>query len=119
MVVEHEQLDQIVDVTLVIRGVDDAVRPGRRLRELDKLRVPRDLPQDRIQRVLQGAIHGVSLGRPELFEIGRDALVGLVRGQTRTTAQVARHLFARQHGLRDINVHARNIPCGLSSDAPP
>ena len=70
VVIEHEQLDQIVEVALVIRDVDDAVRPRGSLRQLDMFGVPLDLAQDRIQRMLQGAIHRVSLGRFELFEIG-------------------------------------------------
>jgi hypothetical protein len=95
VVVEHQQLDQIVDVTLVIRNVDDTVRRGGRLRQLDVFRMSTDLAQDRIERVLQDAIHRVSLGGLELFQVGGDALVGLFGGQPRAAAQVTRHLFSR------------------------
>ena len=79
VVVEHQRLDQVVGVALVIRGVDDAALGRRGLRDLDALLPPLDLPQDGVERVLQGTVERIPLRRPKLVQISMDALVRLAR----------------------------------------
>ncbi len=74
VVVEHQQLDDRVGVALVVGGVHDPVRPRRRQDVLQVFRDALDLPEDRIERMLQGAIEGVALSCAQLLEIGADAL---------------------------------------------
>ena len=73
VVVEHERLDQIVGVALVIRRVDDAVRAHGADDVLQVLVLAFDLPEDRIQRMLQRAVELVALRRPQLVEVGVDS----------------------------------------------
>ena len=58
VVVEHQRLDEIVEVALVIRDVDHAARRGRLLRDADVLLDALDLAEDRIERMLEGAVDG-------------------------------------------------------------
>src|SRR6185436_3742617 len=73
VVVEHERLDQIVDMTSVVRGVDDAPRLGCGFRDVNVLADAFDLAEDRIERVLEGAVNRVALPRAQLLEIRFDA----------------------------------------------
>ena len=115
VVVEHHELDEVVHVALVVRGVDDAVRSGRGLGPLDVLGARLYLAQDRVQGVLQGAIHLVPLGRPELLEVGGNPLLRLVGTQPGAAAEVPRHLLPRQHGLGNLVVHCGNYNTGRAA----
>ena len=77
MIVERQRLEQVVGVALVIGRVDHL--PGRRRRDraLDVLDVPVDLPQDRIERVLERPVERVALRRPQLLEVGVHPLPGV------------------------------------------
>ena len=107
VVVEHERLDEIVGVALVVRRVDDAARARGRLDDLEVLDPPLDLPQNRIQRMLQRAVERIPLRRPQLFEIGEDPLAA-VRSAVRA-AQIAGDVLAREDGLSQI-VRNHEVP---------
>ena len=66
VIVEHERLDEVVEMALVIRDVDDAATPRGVRRMLDVLGHPAHLAQDRIERMLQRAVEAVPLRRAEL-----------------------------------------------------
>ncbi len=72
-VVEDDRLDQIVDVALVVRRVDDAMIARRVDRVVRLLRNLLDFSENWIQRMLQRAIHLVSLRSTELVEIAVNA----------------------------------------------
>ena len=108
VVVEHERLDEIVGVALVVRRVDDASGARRRLDDLEMLDAPIDLPQNRVQRVLERAVKRIPLRRLELFEVGEDPLAAV---RTAVGApEISRHVLAREDGLSEIvrnhEVHA-------------
>ncbi len=105
VVVEDERLHQIVEVALVVGDVDDAPGEHRLLGDLDVLVDPLDLPQDRIERVLQRAINRIALRRPQLVEIGVNALSRLELGLAVSATQVARDLLTREDCLRDVVKH--------------
>ena len=100
VVVEHDRLDEIVGVALVIRRVDDAPGARGRLDDLEMLDAPIDLAQNRIERVLQRAIERIPLRRPQLFEIREDPLAA-VRAAVRAP-QVSHDVLAREDGLSQI-----------------
>ena len=56
VVLEDQQLDQVVEVTLVVRDVDHAPGVERSVQVRQPLGHPFDLAQDRVERVLEGAI---------------------------------------------------------------
>ena len=110
VVVEHERLDQVVEMALVVRDVDDAAGAGRLLRDPDVLVDALDLAQDRIERMLQRAIDRIALRRPQLVEVGVDALARLELGLPVTAAQVPRDVLTREDCLGDVVEHqARTI----------
>ncbi len=94
VVVEHQRLDQVVAVALVVRRVDDAVAADRVGDVVQVLVLALDLAQNRVERVLQRAVELVPLRGPQLFEVGADLL-----------ARVLEHVLARQNGLRDLVQH--------------
>jgi hypothetical protein len=61
----------------MVGGVDDASGARRRLDDVDVLDVPVDLPEDRIERVLERAVDRVALPRAQLVEVREDALTRL------------------------------------------
>ena len=77
VVVEDQRLDEVIQVALVIRDVDDPPRFRRLLRDFDVLVDAFDLPQDRIEGVLEGAVDGIPLRRPQLVEVRMDPLTRL------------------------------------------
>ena len=102
VVLERERLDEIVEMALVVRDVDDATVAGGLAGVRRALGNALDLAQDRIERVLQRLVDGVALRRPQLVEIGVDALARLRPGLDARSAQVPRHVFVREHGLGDL-----------------
>ena len=70
VVVEHQRLDEVVEMALVIRDVE---RRGRArvasARVLDVLGDAADLSENRVERMLQRAVEAVPLCRAELVEI--------------------------------------------------
>ena len=94
VVVEHERLDEVIGVALVVRRVHDAVAAHRRRHVVQVLVLALDLAQDGIQRMLQRAIELVALRRAQLLEIGADLL-----------ARILQHILARKYGLRDLVEH--------------
>ena len=107
VVFEHERLDQIVEVALVIRDVDDAAAIGGAVDVVGALGDPLDLAQDWVERMLQRPVNRVALGGPQLVEVGVDPFAGLRAGFAGAAAQVAGHLLPRQHGLGDLVLHQR------------
>ena len=100
VVVEDERLDEIVDVALVVRGVDDAAGAGRVFDDLEMLDPPLDLPQNRIERMFERAIERIPLRRPQLFEIGEHPFAA-IRAAVRAP-QVPDDILAREDGLSEI-----------------
>ena len=110
VVVEHQRLDQVVDMALVVRDVDDTPRARRLLRDLDMLVDPFNLPEDGIERMLQRTVDGVSLRRSEFVEVGMDPLARLELRLTGAATQIARYFLAREDCLGDvIEHHGRTI----------
>ena len=83
VVVEHQRLDQIVEMALVIGDVDHAAAPDAVLRELHVFGNALDLAQNRIERVLKGPVEPVALGGAEFFQVALDPLPRLGRGGLR------------------------------------
>ena len=92
VVVEHERFGQVIGVTPVIGRVDDASRARGGLDDVDVLAEPFDLAEDWIERMLERAVDRVPLCRPELFEVGVNALA---RGAPAVPIQVARDVVPR------------------------
>ena len=105
VVVEHERLDQVVGMALVVRRVDDAVRARRVQDVVQVLGLALDLAEDRIERMLQRAVDRVPLRRPQFFEIGVDALARLLAALAVVAAEVLDDLFALEDGLGDVVQH--------------
>ena len=100
VVVEHERFDQVVGMAPMVRRVDDAAAARRGFDWLEVLADAFDLAQDRIERVLQRAIDGVSLRRLELVEVGFDPLTCGATAFAVAALQVPRDLFSvrARHG---------------------
>ena len=111
VVVQHQRLNEIVEMALVVRGVNDAVsRVDRRLRALDMLLPAIDLAEDGVEGVLQGAVHPVPLGRLQLVQIAVDPGRRLVGGLALRAAQVPHDFFPCKHRLGDaVSPHSRTI----------
>jgi hypothetical protein len=110
VVVDDERLDEVVEVALVVRDVDRPSLARRFLRDADVFFVPFDLPEDGIQRMLEGAIDRVSLRGAQLVEVGVDPLARLKLGLAVAATQVPRDVLPRQHCLGDVVEHsARTI----------
>ena len=104
VVVEHQRLDQVVAVALVIRGVDDPVLE-RVADVVEVLVLALDLAQDRIERVLQRAVELVPLRRPQLFEIAVDLLARLRAAVAVAAAEVPGDVLVRENRLGDVILH--------------
>jgi hypothetical protein len=63
-VVEHERLDEVIEMALVIRDVHHLAAGRGGLGLLDVLRHPAHFSQDGIERMLQRAIETIPLRRP-------------------------------------------------------
>ena len=101
-IVEHERLDEIVDVAAMIGCVNDAVMLRGVDREADVLADALDLSQDRVQRIFERAIKLVALRRPQFFEIRDDALASGGASQTVTARQIPRHFLMGEDGLGEF-----------------
>jgi hypothetical protein len=97
VVVEDQGLDQVVQVALVVRDVDDAAAPRRPPGDLDVLPQTFDLAQDGVEGVLEGAVDGVSLRRPELVQVGLDSLPGVELRLAVAGLQVPRYVLMGQY----------------------
>src|SRR5262245_53313066 len=102
VVVEDDRLDQVVEMTLVVRDVDDSSPAGRILGVLDVLRNATNLSQDGIERMLEGAIEPVPLLRAQLVEILLDALPRIRFGRSRQAAHVLRDVLTLEHGAGNV-----------------
>ena len=110
VVVEDQRLQEVIEMRLVVRDVDDAAVRGRLLRDVDVLLDPVDLAEYRVEGVLEGAVNGVTLCRAQLVEIRMNALAGLELRLPMAATQVPCDIVARQHGLGDVvEHHARTI----------
>ncbi len=105
VIVEQQRLDQVVEMALVIRDVDHAAGAGCLLGNLDVLRDPVDLAQDRVERVFQGAIDRVALRRAQFIQVGMNALARLQFGLPVAPTQITRDLIARRYCLGDVVEH--------------
>jgi len=76
VVLEHQRLDQVVDVAAMVRDIDDAASRRRQPDDAFVLGNARDLAEDRVERMLQRAVDRVSLARAQLLEVFVDALLG-------------------------------------------
>ena len=94
VVVEHERLDEVIGVTLVIRRVDDAVRPHRVHDVMKVFVLALDLAEDRIQRMLKRAVELVPLRGAQLVEVRMHLL-----------ARVLENVLAREDGLGNVVQH--------------
>ena len=79
-------------MTPVIGRVDDPSCARGGLDDIDVLAQPFDFAEDWIERMLERAIDRVPLCRPELFEIGVNALA---RGAPAVPVQIARDVVPR------------------------
>ena len=64
-----------------------------------------DLPEDRVERMLQRPVDRIPLRRPQLIEIRVDALARLEFGLPMAAPQVPRDVIPRQDGLGDVVEH--------------
>jgi hypothetical protein len=94
-------------MALVIRGVDDAVGADGVGDVVQVFVLALDLPQDRIQRMLERAVELVALRRAQLVEISVDLLARLGATFPLAPAEVLEHVLVREDGLRDFVQHCR------------
>jgi len=99
VVVEHERFDEVVGVALVIRRVDDAVRPDRVGDVMELFVMAFDLAEDGKERMLQRAVNRIPLRRAQLVEIPVNSLASLRAALAVPAAQVLQYFRAREHGL--------------------
>ena len=100
VVVEDDRLDEIVGVALVIGRVDDASGARRGFDDVEMLDVPIDLPQNRIERMLERAVERIALRRLQLLEVGEDPLAAV--GAAVRALQISHDVLAREDGLSEI-----------------
>ena len=106
VVVEHERFDQVIEMRLVIRDVDHPPGLSSPAARWSTCLVDAfDLAEDRIERVLQRAVDGVALRRPQLVEIRMDPLPRLEFGLPMAATQISRHVLAREDCLGDVVEH--------------
>ena len=116
VVVEHQRLDQVVGMALVVRRVDDAVIADGAEHVVQILVLALDLPENGIERMLQRSIDRVPLGRAQFVEVAVDALARrLVPARAVCPAEVLDHLFAGQHSLCDVIKHGWPRTIALST----
>ena len=99
VVVEHQRLDEVVGMALVVRRVHDAVFPGRRDGVMQVLGLALDLAQYRIERMLQRAVNRVPLRRAQLVEIGVNPIARPGAAFAISAPQIFDDFLARQYGL--------------------
>ena len=105
-VVEHDRLDQIVEMALVVRRVDDAMVARRRERIVLMFGNLLVFPKNRVERMLQRPVHPVALSRAKLAEVGVDAF-----SRARfvllavSAAQILDDFLTSENCLRDLVEH--------------
>ena len=104
-IVEHDRLDQVVDVALVIRRVHDAMVARGRDRVVRVLRELLDLPQDGVERVLQRPVEFVPLRRPELVEVSLDAFARPLLVFAVSAAQILDDFLTSENRLGEFVEH--------------
>ncbi len=92
-------------MTLVIGGVHHTAGSDRSHRVVQVLVHPLDLPENRIERVLERAVDVGPLGGAQFLEIRVDAFPGLVAAFADPAAEVFDDFLARQDGLGDVIHH--------------
>ena len=105
VVVEHERLDEVIGVALVIRGVDHPVAGRRGNGVVQILVLALDFPEDGVERMLQRSIQLVPLRGPQFVEIGDDTFPHLVAALAIAPSQVLDDLRPCQHGQGDVIEH--------------
>src|SRR4029079_10632465 len=90
-----------------------ASRPRRRLHDADVFADALDFPENRIQRVFEGAIDRVALRRAELVEVRLDAAAGVHGARPVRFLEISRDLLARKHRLRDVVEHQSALGSSL------
>ncbi len=106
VVVDHQRLDQVVEMALVIGDVDDPAPARGVLGDAHVLVDALDLAQNRVEGMFEGAVDRVTLGGPQLVEVGVDPLPGFQLRLPVPSPQVAPYVFPRQHRLGDVVEHA-------------
>src|SRR4030095_8761542 len=89
----------------VFRRINDPPAARGGLDGLEMLTNAFDLAQDRVERVLERAIDGVSLCGLELVEVGFDSLARVSAALTVAALQVPCDLFPGEHGPSDLVDH--------------
>jgi hypothetical protein len=105
VLVEHERFGKVVEVTAMVRRVHEAAAMRGGFHLFDVFADAFDLPQNRVERVLERAVDGVALRRSELFEVAFDPFPRGLAGFSRAVLQVPRHLLPREHGLGELVDH--------------
>ena len=105
VVVEHERLDEVIGVALVIRGVHHTVAGRRGNGVVQILVLALDFPEDGVERMLERSIQLVPLRRPQFVEIGDDTFPHLVAALAIAPPQVLDDLRPCQHGEGDVIEH--------------
>ena len=104
-IVEHDRFDQVVDVALVVRRVDDAVaaRGGDGVVLLFGLSL--DLPENGVERMLQRPVELIALCRPKLVEVGVDALARARLVFAVSAAQILDDFLTSENRLGELVEH--------------
>ena len=112
VLVEHQRADEIVDVALVVRCVDHAAGARGCLDDVEVLAQALDLPQNRIQRMLQRPVDRIALRGPQLIEVALDALACVRAAFAVAALEVSGHFLPREHSSGDVveHVYPANIP---------
>ena len=102
LVVQHQRLDQVVDVAAVVRDVHDAPAGGCGVDAVGVLGDPLDHPEDRVERVLQRPVDRVALAGAQLLEVVVDPPLGLGARVPVAAVQIGHHFVPGQDGSRDL-----------------
>ncbi len=109
-IIEHERLDEVIDVAAVIGRVDDPALlrgiDGELLAFADAL----DLSQDWIERVLERAIQLVTLRRLQLVEVLQHARARGIAGQAVTALEKPGDVLTREYGFGNAGLPPRGLP---------
>ena len=102
VLVEHEQLDEIVRMALMVRCVDHAAGFGGSVRGVYVLSHAFDLAEDWVEGVLQRAVNRVALRGAQFFEIALDAHACVRSALTMTAIDVPSDVRPGEHGFGDL-----------------
>ena len=96
----------------MIRRVDDPSLGCGGLSVVDALGDVRDLPQDRVERMLQCAVERIALGGAEFFDVGVNPFACFQVVLAVAAPQISGDFVMRQNGLGDVIEHdVATIPC--------